>query len=74
MASGTANGSINPNVPYITAGIIVLSSPFVFSAKHKMTKAIRVYNNGLRQTGNNERKAEYYLSVSRSSVGLTVKF
>jgi hypothetical protein len=66
--------NMNPNVPYIALGIVALSIPFNLSAGHNMKRAIKVYNAGVRKTAYNGLTPEYYLSVSVTSMGLTIKF
>ncbi len=67
-----AGGEPNWTLAGIGAGIIVISIPFSSAYTKHAKNAVRIYNNGLRQTGLNN--VEFKLGLTCNGLGLKIIF
>jgi predicted MFS family arabinose efflux permease len=71
---GTMLGGGEPNwtLAGIGLGVILLAIPFGSGYTKHATRAVRIYNKSLQETG--QRKTEWHLGLNRNGIGLVVHF
>jgi hypothetical protein len=72
LGSALAGGEPNWPLAAIGAGIIIVSIPFSVAYNKRATKAVKIYNEGLKSTGQNN--LDFNLGFTQNGLGLQLKF
>jgi hypothetical protein len=72
LGSALSGGEPNWPIAAIGAGVIIVSIPFSVAYTKRATKAVRIYNEGLKSTGQNS--LDFNIGFTQNGLGLQLRF
>ncbi|MFN6379082.1 MAG: hypothetical protein ACK4WD_07390 [Flavobacteriales bacterium] len=72
LGSALSGGEPNWPIAAIGAGVIIVSIPFSVAYTKHATKAVRIYNEGLKSTGQNS--LDFNIGFTQNGLGLQLRF